>query len=396
MARKRSSGKDFALDLLMELLAIPGKSGDELKVAEFICQHLKAVGLKDSAIRFDSAHRKTPIKGNVGNLIVKLPGTFKADRRMLMAHMDTVPVCVGSKPEKKGNFIRSTDPNTGIGADDRAGVAVTLLAAMEILKSELPHPPLTFLWTIQEEIGLHGARLVNLNALGKPKLVFNWDGGSASKLTIGATGGYRMKIEIRGQASHAGVAPEKGVSAIAIASLAIADLQRNGWHGSIQKGSKCGTSNIGVIRGGNATNVVADHVEITAEARSHNSTFRKRIITEIEKAFQSAAKSVRNNDGHSGTVLFDGRLDYESFALKKSDASVKEAEAAVISIGREPELAIANGGLDANWISSRGFPTVSLGCGQLNQHMTTEALDVREFQDARQIALRLATGVEGK
>ena len=395
MARKRSSGKDSALDILMDLLAIPGKSGDELQVAEYICKKLKAAGLKESAIQFDGAHRKAPIKGNVGNLIVKLPGTTKGDRRMLMAHMDTVPVCVGSKPEKKGNFIRSKDPSTGLGADDRAGVAVTLLAALEILNNDLPHPPLTFLWTIQEEIGLHGARLVNLNALGKPKLVFNWDGGSASKLTIGATGGYRMKIEITGKGSHAGVAPEKGVSAIAIAGLAIADLQKNGWHGSIKKGSKLGTTNIGVIRGGNATNVVADSVEILAEARSHNATFRKKIITEIEKAFQNAAKSVKNIDGECGKVKFDGRLDYESFALKKSDASVKEAEAAVIALGREPELVIANGGLDANWISSRGFPTVSLGCGQLNQHMTTEALDVREFDAGCKIALRLATGAEG-
>ena len=56
--------------------------------------------------------------------------------------------------------------------------------------------------------------------LGKPKLAFNFDGGSSEKLTLGATGGYRMQIDISGLASHAGGAPEAGVSAIAIAALA--------------------------------------------------------------------------------------------------------------------------------------------------------------------------------
>jgi len=40
--------------------------------------------------------------------------------------MDTVPICVGAKPVRKGNVVRSADPKTGLGADDRAGVAVVL------------------------------------------------------------------------------------------------------------------------------------------------------------------------------------------------------------------------------------------------------------------------------
>ena len=77
-----------------------------------------------------------------------------------------------------------------------------------------------------------------MSKLGKPKLAFNFDGGSPPKLTIGATGGYRMTIDIRGLASHAGNRPEEGVSAIAIASLAIADLVKNGWHGLIDEGRR--------------------------------------------------------------------------------------------------------------------------------------------------------------
>ena len=383
-----------AFDLVMQLMAIPGKSCQEGKVAEYIIDRLRRAGAPASAIQFDSAHQRTPQRGECGNLVFKLPGTMRSPRRMMSAHMDTVPICVGSKPVRNGNLVRSADPATGLGADDRAGVAVVLNSALELLERRLPHPPLTFCWFVQEEIGLQGARLLKRSLLGKPKLTFNWDGGAPDKLTIGATGGYRILIEIEGIASHAGGAPEWGVSAIAVASLAIADLQRGGWHGDIEKKSKRGTSNVGFIHGGEATNVVTDRVVIKAEARSHDPVFRRRIVSEIEKAFQRAAKEVKNVAGAHGRVSCEGRLDYESFKLSADEPCVAAAQAAVQAIGRQPQLAIANGGVDANWLTAHGIPAVTIGCGQLNQHMVSEQLDVDGFRDACRIGLRLVTATE--
>lgn len=382
-----------AEELVMKLMALPGKSGEEAIVAEFIRKHLEAAGLPRDAVAVDNAHKKTPLPGNTGNLILKLPGTIKGPRRMLSAHMDTVPLCVGSQPRREGDFIRSANPATALGADDRSGVAVTLNTALEIIERKLPHPPLTFCWFIQEEIGLYGARLVDQRLLGKPAMCFNYDGGSAAKVTIGATGGYRMAIKVHGVASHAGVAPQNGASAIAIASLAIADLHRGGWHGLVEKGSQRGTSNVGVIHGGDATNVVTDLVHIRAEARSHNPKFRERIIREIEKAFKNAAKEVKSALGKRGNVEIEGRLDYEAFKLSENDPSVTLARDTIESIDREPELAISNGGLDANWLSAHGIPTVTLGSGQMQPHMTSETLNIPEFHDGCRVALRLATGV---
>jgi tripeptide aminopeptidase len=253
---------------------------------------------------------------------------------------------------------------------------------------------LTFYWTVQEEIGLYGARYARLGMLGNPRLAFNFDGGAADKIVVGATGGYRMEIRIEGVASHAGAAPEEGVSAIAIAGLAMAWLHEEGWHGRIEKQGRCGTSNVGVIRGGEATNVVTPLVELRAEARSHDPAFRRRIVRTIERAFQAAARRVRNRQGVTGTVQIDGRLDYEAFRLPDDDPSVLAAEAAVRSLGGSPLRSISNGGLDANWLSARAMPTVTLGCGQINPHTPTERLDRGEFQRACQIALRLATAGE--
>ena len=381
-----------AFELVIKLMAVPGTSGQEEKVSEFIVKQLRKAGAPAAAITLDDAHLKSPLRGSTGNLVLSLPGTLRGPRRLLMAHLDTVPLCVGCKPVCKGDVVLSANDGTGLGADNRAGCAVILAAALHLLRHKLPHPPLTFLWAVQEEVGLHGAHYARLSNLGKPKLAFNWDGGPAEKLTIGATGAYRMSIEIAGLASHAGGAPEHGVSAITIAALAIADLQAHGWLGDVQKNGRRGTSNIGVIEGGAATNVVTDRVFLRAECRSHDAAFRKEILSEFERAFERAAASVRNAAGVAGKVRLQSQLDYEAFRLDDREPCVLAAEAAVRSTGAEPMRAITNGGLDANWLTARGIPTVTLGCGQQNVHTTAERLDVPAFERACRIALRLATG----
>lgn len=376
---------------VLDLLKIPGISGQEKQIAELICKKLIDAGCPKSLISFDQAHKKTPLQGNCGNLIVKLPGTRRGPRRLLMAHMDTVPVCEGTRPVVKGNIVKSGNPMTGLGADDRSGCGVVLTTALEILRQKIDHPPLTFFFAIQEEVGLWGARTVKASDLGKPKLAFNFDGGDVDKLTIGATGGERLDITIEGIPSHAGVAPEQGVSAIAVASLAIASLHQEGWHGLVQKGSKRGTSNIGVINSGAATNVVAERATIRAEARGHDPGFRNKIVRAIEKAFDKAAQSVRSSTGRRGTISITKRLDYEAFRIPQTDLSVVTARKALESIGYKPYYDVSNGGLDANWMAANGIPTVTLGCGQNAIHTTNEWLDLTAYKAACHAALILAT-----
>jgi tripeptide aminopeptidase len=388
---KKAVSDAEALRIVMQMMAIPGRSGDEAAVMDFIRGHLVDAGTPKSGLVADDAHRRSPLGGQVGNLSLKLPGTIRAPRRMLSAHVDTVPICVGSRPVRKGDRVVSAIESTGLGGDDRAGVAILLATALSILRAKLPHPPLTFLWTVQEEAGLFGARHARIAKLGKPKLAFNFDGSAPNVLKIGATGGYRMTIDIHGLAAHAGNHPEHGISAISIASIAIADLTANGWHGLIEKDDRTGTSNVGVIQGGDATNVVTDHVRLRVEARSHDPKFRERIVNAIRDAFERAAAKVRNTSGKAGRVEFDGRLDYEAFRLARDEPSVVAAADAVKAECGEVEFAVTNGGLDANWLTAHGIPTVTLGCGQRNIHTAQEELDIAEFQTARRIALRLAT-----
>lgn len=385
--------------MLLELLAIAGPSGEEQAVADYVARRLLEAGVPKSAIKTDQAHRHTPRPGKIGNLICTLPGDGPADargagRRMFSAHMDTVPLCVGVKPVVRGGRLVPAQKDKALGGDDRGGVAIVLSTALEIVERGLPHPPLTFLWTVQEELGLQGVKQVKLSLLGKPTMGFNFDGGEFEHLVVGATGAYRIAIQVHGRASHAGMHPENGVSAITITSLAVARLHQDGWLGLVTKGNKTGTSNVGIVQAGDATNVITPYALVRAEARSHDPAFRKKIVAAIEKAFRDAAKAVRNDEGKCGRVEIDTVLDYESFRLADDDPAVIACREAVRGVGGEPVTKISSGGLDANFLSACCASTVTLGAGQMSVHTADEQLDLAKFRQACRIALRLATGTE--
>jgi len=396
---------DAAVSRFMDLATIPGKSGEEKAVMTRLIEILSAAGVPEHCFAFDDAHTRTPGGGQIGNLIVRVPGTIAGPTTVLSAHTDTVPVCIGARPVQDGDVIRNQlgedgRSATGLGADDRAGCAAMVTAAMELLRSNQPYAPFTLLFCIQEEIGLYGARYLNRETLGLVDRAFNFDGGSVEKLVCGAIGGERATITVHGIAAHAGVAPQMGVSAIVIASLAIASLHQNGWLGLVNKPglfaepqSCSGTANVGIFNGGDATNVITPLVKMRAEARSHNPAMRARIIQEIQAAFEQAAASVTNDSGVSGCVEFKSTIEYEAFALPDDDASVIAGEAAVRAVigdsGRTTYREISNGGLDANWLYRHGIGAVTLGCGQQNIHTVDETLSIPAYLDACRIALHL-------
>ncbi len=382
---------DAALERFLTITAIPGQSGDEAAVAAKIVALLREAGVDPPQIEFDGAESRTRIKGNCGNLIVKLPGNGKGPRTLLSAHMDTVPICVGSQPVVDGDEVRS-GAATGLGADDRGGCAAILTAIIERIRlgeDRFPSAVVSFL--IQEEIGLEGARNLDVSKVGSVDRAFNFDGGTVEKMTTGATGGERIAIKLTGIAAHAGVAPEQGASTIVMASRAIADLDARGWLGKVEQGGQTGTSNVGVIQGGEATNVITPELILRAEARSHNSEFRTRIVAEIRAAFEKAASEVTNDEGQGGSVEFTSHVDYESFCLADDHPSIAAACSAIRLVGREPYGEVSNGGVDANWLYRHGIEAVTLGCGQRNIHTADERLVISDYLDACRIATWLIT-----
>lgn len=380
-----------AKSVLLSLLRVDGGPGQEAEVAETIIRLACEAGLEAKQFASDSAHKSIG-SGERGNLVLKLPGRgMRGPRRMFSAHMDTVPLCVGQEPVVEGDVIRGRHRQFALGGDDRAGCGVLVTMLRRLLQSEVPHPPLTFVWFVQEEVGLRGARHIATGKLGNPAVAYNFDGASPDTLVIGATGDVAIQATIRGRASHAGVAPQDGVSAAAVLAHALAELDRDGWHGLIEKPGGRGSSNLGVVHGGAATNVVMDRLDFRAEVRSHSAAFRKKIVKRWKAAFERAAASVKAKDGHAATIEWDEELKYESFRLAKSADVVKAAERAVRACGRTPQTLVGNGGLDANWLNAHGIPTVTLGCGQRGIHTTAETLDLPDYFAACDVAFELAT-----
>jgi tripeptide aminopeptidase len=384
-----------AVGLLMRLLAVEGVTGHEAAVGREVVAALGEAGVPRRAMRFDTANRRIPLPTETGNLIVTLPGTRPGPRLLFSTHLDTVPLCAGAVPVLGKDRI-TPKGDTALGADNRTGCAVLVTLAATLLRHGLPHPPLTLLFTVREESGLFGARFLEPADLGGPALGFNVDGRLPSELCVGAVGAERWDVEIVGKASHAGVHPEKGVSATMVAALALAEVHAGGWFGKVKKAGREGTSNIGSVAGrsgrsaGEATNVVTDYVHIKGEARSHDPRFYKEIVKAYAAAFRRAAGRVTDDKGRGAKVRFRSRLDYFPFRLKPAAAVVRHAEAAARAVGLTPSLRVGNGGLDANWLVRHKIPTVTFGAGQNHIHTTDEYADLRQFEDACRLAVALA------
>ncbi len=388
-----------AVNRLMRFLAVEGVTGHEAAIGKELVAALKEVGVPARAIRFDDAHKRIPVPCEIGNLIVDLPGRGRLGnhpRILFMTHMDTVPLCAGAKPKIQGRKVVNT-VRTALGGDNRTGCGVLVTLAAELAAQKLDHPPLTLLFTVREESGLWGARFVDPKDLGGVRIGFNYDGRSASYVTVGAVGADRWEVEISGRAAHAGGAPERGISSTLILAEALSDVRRGGWFGKGVHGDKVGTSNIGVVAGpnggsaGDATNVVTDYVKVRGESRSHDAKFHKEITAAYKAAFAKAAAGVTNVQGQSGKAKFVSHTDYYPFRMKDNAPVVQRAIEAVTAQGIKPEIRVANGGLDANWLVRHGIPTVTFGAGQNEPHTVDEWIDLKEYEAACGLAVQLAT-----
>ena len=141
---------------------------------------------------------------------------------------------------------------------------------------------------------------------------------------MGAVGADRWEVEIFGRASHAGGAPERGISATMILAEALAAVRAGGWFGKVEQNGRSGTSNVGPVGGahggpaGDATNVVTDYVLVRGESRSHDAKFFREITAAYKAAFDKAAAAVTNSEGKAGRVKFTTRTDYHPFRLKET------------------------------------------------------------------------------
>jgi tripeptide aminopeptidase len=389
--------EEAAVGRLMRFLAVEGVTGQEKAIGREVIRALEEAALPRRAIRFDTANERIPVPTQTGNLIATLPGTRPGPPLLFSTHLDTVPLCAGAVPVRASAGRIVPKGPTALGGDNRTGVACLVTLAATLLSRKLPHPPLTLLFTVREESGLFGARHLDPADLGGVRMGFNVDGGSPGELCVAAVGADHWEAEVHGRAAHAGVHPERGISATVVAGLALADVFAGGWFGKVRRDGREGTSNVGSVAGrdggraGEATNVVTDYAHVTGESRSHDMGFIKDITGAYRDAFRRAAARVTDDRGRTAKVKFTSRLKYHAFRLRDDAPVVRHAVAAARRATLTPSLRVGNGGLDANWLVRHGIPTVTFGAGQNNIHTPQEYVDVPHFLTGCRLALALAT-----
>lgn len=345
----------------LRLVEIDGPSGRERSVADYLKGELARMGVETIE---DGAGNS--FGGTAGNLVGRKRGTLSNAPSILMcAHMDTIQPTLGIKPVITNGTI-ATDQSTILGADDRAGVAIILEVLTLLQKENIPHGPIEVVFTVGEEIGMWGAKYLQVSDL-TAKMGFVFDSSAAPRnIIIEAPGSILFETRIIGKAAHAAVSPEKGINAIKIASQMIANLQM----GRI---GETGTVNIGTIQGGKATNIVPDEVFLKGEVRSPNETELQKQIGAIEEQFRQRAQEA------GASIEFTTNRKYKGFSLDENSRVVQIAQEAIRTEGLQPKLISYPGGSDANILNEKGIPTVNLGVGFNNVHSPSESIAIENL-----------------
>jgi tripeptide aminopeptidase len=287
--------------------------------------------------------------------------------------MDTVEPGTGVKPVVEDDVIRS-DGTTVLGGDDKSGVAIVCETVRAARDAKLRHPPIDVVFTICEEVGLLGAKHLDVARLrARRGLVFDSDAVGCAFTR--APGANHLEIVVRGKAAHAGMAPERGTSAIQVAAEAIAAMRL----GRLDAET---TANLGIISGGRAVNIVPDEVRIRGEARSHDP---ERLAAQTEHMRRCFADAAARHPGATAEITV--HRQYEPMAVPDDAPIMRLVVAAAKRVGRTVEPAGMGGGCDANVLNRRGFEVVNLGTGMHDIHTTGEWLRVSDMVAAAEVTL---------
>ncbi len=366
-------------NLLLELVQIDSVSREERDVAERIKAYCEEMGAE---VFIDDAGEK--VGGNTGNVIARFPGTVpNAEAIMMSAHMDTVVPGRGVKPIVEGDIIR-TDGSTVLGGDDKSGCAVILETIRCLQEQSIPHAPIDAIFSICEEVGLLGAKHVDMSKVrAKYGIVFDSD-DPGFLFTKGPSANH-FEFKIHGLESHAGVAPEFGISAIQIAAEAISAMKL----GRIDEET---TANIGVIQGGEATNIITNLVTLKGEARSLDDAKLEAQTAHMIKCFEDAAARYEVTvEGVTTKASVESNVTREYYAMDVSDDSrvVKLVKEAASRMGLDVKTLASGGGCDANIFNKRGIECANLGTGMRAIHTVKEWLDVKDMYASAEMTLEI-------
>jgi tripeptide aminopeptidase len=349
--------------------AISSPSFREGEIARYLTERFRQMGAE---VFMDGAGER--VGGESGNLIAAFPARGKeGEPLMLSVHMDTVGPAEGVAPLLTDGVFTSAG-ETILGSDDKAGIAEIIEALEVVRENNIPHGPIEVVVTICEEVGLLGAKHLDFARI-RSRRGLALDTSGVDLLIHRAPAANKMRFEITGREAHAGIAPEKGISAIQVAAAAVAAMRL----GRIDEET---TANIGTIQGGQATNIVPKKVILEGEARSHDPEKLTRQTEHMISCLEEAARErARELDGETFVpeVKTEVMADYPAMAVPLDGSIIRLVREASDRLQRPLEIKAAGGGSDANIFNGQGIETVILGTGMTNVHTVDECVRVEDM-----------------
>ena len=355
--------RDRLVKTFCDLVSIDSPSGEEETVAVELTRRLESLGLE-------------VVRDGYGNIIATAGGENPV---VLSAHMDTVEPGRGVKPSVEGDRIVS-DGTTVLGGDCKAGVAAILEALESVKEDGTPHVPVEVVFTREEEPGLVGAQNLDYSMVrAREAVVFDGE-GPVSRITSASPTYVGFEVRVEGRSAHAGVEPEKGLSAIKIAADLISKLPQ----GRLDHET---TFNVGKIEGGQVRNAVPETTTIVGEYRSINTE----TLDGVSIQLRDVVAQVRRKYPEA-TIDCEEETQFETYTLTDDDPATKRVKAAIRSLGMEPVMLPSGGGTDGNIFRTRGISSVVVGMADHGMHTKEEYVTIPDLVDAAHLCETVLRG----
>ena len=365
-----------ALELFLELAAVPSPSGEERAVADIVLGYVRDLGLIA-----DEDDTGPALGSTMGNILVSLEPTADGEPIFLCAHLDTVPPLDAIEPVVEDGIVRNRRAAI-LGGDNKSAVAVMLDGVRRLLAENRPHAGIELLFTSKEETGLEGAYAFDASRL-RARVGYVYDQAEPpGGIILGAPSAELIDVTFRGRAAHAGMFPEDGRNAIAAAARAVSEMKL----GRIDEET---TANIGVIKGGSAANVVPDSCRLVGEARSHDD---RKLADQVQAMQDALTFAAGVAECEVETKL---TRHYTAYRFAKDDLAVRLAAGAFASCGFEPRYSLSGGAADANVFNQRGLQCVNLANGMTDIHTPDESIAVADIDAMVDVTLALVDAARG-
>jgi tripeptide aminopeptidase len=342
----------------LDIIQIDSESKNEKAIAEALAEQLGELGFTVT---------KLPVSEHLSNgfnIYAKLEGSLEGSI-VFSSHMDTVTPGNGIEPIIEDGVIRSKG-NTILGGDDKSGIAAVMEAVRVIKENNQEHKTLELAFTVYEEGGLHGSKNFDMSYIQSNHAIVLDSGGPIGTIITSAPGQQNLKVTITGRPAHAGLAPEEGINALTVAADAITNM-------TLSRIDEETTANIGVVRGGQATNIVMPELYIEGEARSLNDKKLAKQVEHMETTFKAAA------DKHGAEIEIISTRAYNAYTISDENPHVLSIKETFESINISPFTKSTGGGSDANVFNEKGLTTVNLSTGMSKVHTTEEFIKVEDM-----------------